>query len=72
MVDLMFDHFRDRALKELVALPRLREIDWRIDIKSASDGAARISVPTVIVQLAVEDAKKDDGKDNKLVRSLSP
>lgn len=36
-----------------ISLPKLAEIDWRIDVKSASE-RGRMSVPTVLVQLQVE------------------
>jgi len=47
--------WRESAVKSLVSLPRLQNIDWRIDIKNSSDHLARMSVPSVIVQLQVEE-----------------
>lgn len=37
-----------------VSLPRMQGLDWRIDVKSASDQNARLSDPTVIVDLKVK------------------
>ena len=45
--------WREASLQSQVSLPRLQNIDWRIDIKSASNEMSRMSVPTVIVQLGV-------------------
>jgi len=47
--------WREAAVKDQVHLPRLMDIDWRIDIKSASESISRMSVPTVIFGLKVED-----------------
>jgi hypothetical protein len=42
-----------QVLHSQVSLPRLQEIDWRLDLKSASDSMHRMNVPTVLVQLKV-------------------
>ncbi|KAH3763204.1 hypothetical protein Pelo_4982 [Pelomyxa schiedti] len=39
------------------SLPKLRKFDWRIDVRSASDTMARMSVPCVLVQMEVETPK---------------
>lgn len=36
-----------------VGLPKLLDVDWRLDIKSGSDSMARMAVPTVLVRLEV-------------------
>jgi len=46
--------WRDAAVNDQPTLPKLQSIDWRIDLKSASDKMTRISVPSVIVQLEVD------------------
>jgi len=48
--------WREAAIKNQVSLPLLQNIDWRIDIKSASDHLSRMSIPTVLVQLQVADS----------------
>ena len=47
--------WRQQTLNSQLSLPKLKEFDWRIDIKSASDTSARLSIPTAIVQMKVED-----------------
>lgn len=42
-----------QVLFNQVSLPRLQEIDWRLDLKSASDAMHRMNVPTVLVRLKV-------------------
>ena len=42
-----------QVLHSQVSLPRLQELDWRLDLKSASDSMHRMNVPTVLVQLKV-------------------
>jgi len=61
--------WREASLQSQVSLPRLRNIDWRIDIKSASNEMSRMSVPTVIVQLGVEQLPEKVGEKTK-VRSI--
>lgn len=36
-----------------VSLPRLVDMDWRVDIKTSSDSIARMAVPTCLLQLKV-------------------
>ena len=36
-----------------VSLPRLVNFDWRVDVKTSSDSAARMAQPTCIVQMKV-------------------
>jgi len=36
-----------------ISLPRFQDIDWRVDITSASDQMHRMNLPSVIVQLKV-------------------
>eukprot|EP00727_Mastigamoeba_balamuthi_P012043 m51a1_g7461 hypothetical protein (306) ;mRNA; r:149423-150508 len=36
------------------SLPRLEGLDWRVDIRSASDAVARMAAPTVLVQMRVQ------------------
>ena len=51
------------ANRPQVSLPRLEDVDWRIDIKSASE-KGRMSVPTVLVQMNIQKNKtKVDAPD---------
>ncbi|KAJ8023969.1 COMM domain-containing protein 9 [Holothuria leucospilota] len=38
-----------------VSLPKLVDFDWRVDIKSSSDSLSRMSVPTCILQLKIQE-----------------
>eukprot|EP00051_Salpingoeca_urceolata_P027678 m.482735 g.482735 ORF g.482735 m.482735 type:complete len:192 (-) comp22649_c0_seq1:92-667(-) len=54
--------WRDRTLSSQLSLPQLKEFDWRIDIKTSSDLISRMSLPTCLVQMKVEDLpEKSDG-----------
>ncbi|XP_004343058.1 COMM domain-containing protein 9 [Capsaspora owczarzaki ATCC 30864] len=44
-----------QSIDEQVSLPRLVDFDWRIDIKTASDSASKMAVPTVLLQMKVRD-----------------
>ena len=35
----------------VVSLPHLVDFDWRVDVKTSSDNAARMAQPTCIVQM---------------------
>lgn len=48
--------WRQAALGEQPSLPRLLDVDWRVDIKSASEQIDRMAVPTLLVSMRVEDA----------------
>lgn len=36
-----------------VSLPRLVDLDWRVDIKTSSDSISRMAVPTCLLQMKV-------------------
>ncbi|NXA82474.1 COMD9 protein, partial [Thryothorus ludovicianus] len=38
-----------------VSLPRLVDMDWRVDIKTSSDSIARMAVPTCLLQLKIQE-----------------
>ena len=47
-----------------VSLPRLVDMDWRVDIKTSSDSISRMAVPTCLLQLKVMSvAVKDVGSN---------
>ena len=48
--------WKSQTLKNEVSLPRLVDFDWRVDMKAASDSVNRMTQPTCLVQLKVEDA----------------
>lgn len=63
--------WRQKELDHGISLPKLKSLDWRIDIKTASESNQQMSVPTLLVQLAVEDSAVED--TSKLVQfELTP
>eukprot|EP01112_Ceratiomyxa_fruticulosa_P011366 TRINITY_DN3076_c0_g1_i1.p1 TRINITY_DN3076_c0_g1~~TRINITY_DN3076_c0_g1_i1.p1 ORF type:complete len:192 (-),score=41.27 TRINITY_DN3076_c0_g1_i1:89-664(-) len=46
--------WRDASISSISSLPRMTKMDWRIDVKSASDSVYRMSVPTVLVGIQVQ------------------
>ena len=53
--------WRAAAVESRVALPRLVDFDWRVDVKTASDAVTRMSVPTLLVDLKVQDQPRERG-----------
>ncbi|XP_022082846.1 COMM domain-containing protein 9-like [Acanthaster planci] len=47
--------WRNRSVNSQISLPRLVDFDWRVDIKTSSDTLARMSVPTCVLQLKVQE-----------------
>lgn len=47
--------WRTQAINNQVSLPRMVDFDWRVDIKTSSDSIARMSVPTCILQMKVQE-----------------
>lgn len=39
----------------VVSLPKLKELDWRVDMVTGSDSVSRMSVPTCLVQFKVSE-----------------
>ena len=44
------------AKEATISLPKLVDVDWRVDVKTASDAAFRMAEPTVIVEMSVQEA----------------
>lgn len=53
--------WREVAIKRRVSLPRLVDVDWRVDLKTASDHASSIAVPTAVVAVKVEEQPTQSG-----------
>ncbi|XP_069132244.1 COMM domain-containing protein 9-like [Argopecten irradians] len=49
------NNWRNSALNNQVSLPRLVDFDWRVDIKTSSDTITRMSVPTCVLQMKVQE-----------------
>jgi len=47
--------WRAQAANSQLSLPQLKEFDWRIDIKTSADTVTRMSVPTALVQMKIQD-----------------
>ncbi|XP_061578564.1 COMM domain-containing protein 9 [Cololabis saira] len=47
--------WRTEALSHQISLPQLKDLDWRVDLVTGSDSVSRMSVPTCLVQLKMED-----------------
>nr|XP_033783823.1 TNF receptor-associated factor 6 isoform X3 [Geotrypetes seraphini] len=49
--------WRSEAEISQISLPRLVDMDWRVDIKTASDSVSRMAVPTCLLHIKIrEDA----------------
>ncbi|XP_068673677.1 COMM domain-containing protein 9-like [Montipora foliosa] len=47
--------WRTNAINEQVSLPKLIDFDWRVDVKTSSNAISRMSMPTCIMQLQVQE-----------------
>jgi len=54
--------WRAEAVKSHVSLPRLLDMDWRVDMKTSSDSVARMSVPTCILNLQIQPPSSKVGE----------
>eukprot|EP00033_Pygsuia_biforma_P001937 GCRY01002159.1.p1 GENE.GCRY01002159.1~~GCRY01002159.1.p1 ORF type:complete len:190 (+),score=45.95 GCRY01002159.1:150-719(+) len=55
VIETHHDEWRAELIEQRVSLPRLLEMDWRVDIKSASSDVSSMSIPTALISLKVED-----------------
>jgi len=54
-------HWKQHIANNLVFLPKLVEFNWRVDVKSSSDSLSRMSVPTCLLQLQVQEPLQQYG-----------
>eukprot|EP00049_Salpingoeca_infusionum_P022923 m.9570 g.9570 ORF g.9570 m.9570 type:complete len:193 (-) comp5467_c0_seq1:370-948(-) len=47
--------WNEQAIVDQTSLPKLVDFDWRVDVKVSSDDVARMSMPTTIVNMKVND-----------------
>ncbi|KAM8939014.1 COMM domain-containing protein 9 isoform 1-T1 [Pelodytes ibericus] len=47
--------WKSDILVSAVSLPRLVDLDWRVDIKTSSDSVARMAVPTCLLQMKIQE-----------------
>uniref|UniRef100_A0A8C3HEV0 COMM domain containing 9 n=1 Tax=Chrysemys picta bellii TaxID=8478 RepID=A0A8C3HEV0_CHRPI len=66
--------WRSEAQSSQISLPRLVDMDWRVDIKTSSDSIGRMAVPTCLLQLKVVDCETcytEEGEGKGRVHSLT-
>nr|BAG61072.1 unnamed protein product [Homo sapiens] len=47
--------WRTEAQANQISLPRLVDLDWRVDIKTSSDSISRMAVPTCLLQMKIQE-----------------
>ncbi|XP_016125331.1 COMM domain-containing protein 9 [Sinocyclocheilus grahami] len=47
--------WRNEALSGQISLPKLVDLEWRVDMKTASDSLSRMAVPTCLLQMKLQD-----------------
>ncbi|XP_023697931.1 COMM domain-containing protein 9 isoform X1 [Paramormyrops kingsleyae] len=60
MTKILLEHspaWRNEALANQISLPRLLEMDWGVDMKTCSDSAGRMAVPSCLLHMKVQDAQ---------------
>ncbi|XP_008296345.1 COMM domain-containing protein 9 [Stegastes partitus] len=56
--------WRTEAVSDQVSLPQLKDLNWRVDLVTSSDSVSRMSVPTCLVQLKMEDPCPSAGSES--------
>ncbi|XP_061077175.1 COMM domain-containing protein 9 isoform X1 [Conger conger] len=68
LTKILLEHsptWRNDALSsQTVSLPQLVDMDWRVDMKTASDSVRRMAVPTCLVHMKVQDPLAQGGGDS--------
>ncbi|KAM9301937.1 LOW QUALITY PROTEIN: COMM domain-containing protein 9 [Gastrophryne carolinensis] len=47
--------WRGEVQNTSISLPRLVDLDWRVDIKTSSDSVTRMAVPTCLLQMKIQE-----------------
>ncbi|KAM6459771.1 COMM domain-containing protein 9 isoform 1-T2 [Liasis olivaceus] len=47
--------WRNEAQASQISLPRLVDMDWRVDIKTSSDNISKMAIPTCLLQLKIQE-----------------
>ena len=47
--------WKTQAMASQVSLPKLVDFDWRVDVKTSSDAITRMSMPTCLLQLKIQE-----------------
>eukprot|EP00937_MAST-01D_sp_MAST-1D-sp2_P002916 g2916.t1 len=53
--------WREAAIMSMPSLPSLLDVDWRVDIKTATERVGRMAVPTVLVDLKTRQQPSSAG-----------
>ncbi|XP_064169117.1 COMM domain-containing protein 9 [Anguilla rostrata] len=67
LTKILLEHsptWRNDALSSQISLPQLVDMDWRVDMKTASDSVSRMAVPTCLVHMKVQDPLALGGGDS--------
>ena len=51
--------WRKASVDGRVAMPRLVDVDWRVDVKTSAEALTRMSVPTLLVDMKVGALRGD-------------
>ncbi|XP_029064766.1 COMM domain-containing protein 9 isoform X1 [Monodon monoceros] len=58
--------WRAEAQTNQISLPRLVDLDWRVDIKTSSDSISRVAIPTCLLQMKVRPLScSPEGKEGQ-------
>ncbi|XP_004607964.2 COMM domain-containing protein 9 [Sorex araneus] len=58
LTKILLEHlsaWRTEAQNNQISLPRLVDLDWRVDVKTASDSISRMAVPTCLLQMKIQE-----------------
>uniref|UniRef100_A0AAA9SC08 COMM domain containing 9 n=1 Tax=Bos taurus TaxID=9913 RepID=A0AAA9SC08_BOVIN len=55
LTKIILEHVAERSCIPTVSLPRLVDLDWRVDIKTSSDSISRMAVPTCLLQMKIQE-----------------
>ncbi|NXG44781.1 COMD9 protein, partial [Psilopogon haemacephalus] len=47
--------WKNEAQESQISLPRLVDMDWRVDIQTSSESISRMAVPTCLLQLKIQE-----------------
>ncbi|XP_066524634.1 COMM domain-containing protein 9 [Hoplias malabaricus] len=53
--------WRNDALTTQISLPKLVDMEWRVDMKTASDSASRLAVPTCMLHMKIQHSPSESG-----------
>ncbi|XP_051578703.1 COMM domain-containing protein 9 [Myxocyprinus asiaticus] len=57
--------WRNEALSSQISLPKLVDMEWRVDMKTSSDSLSRMAVPTCLLQMKLQDSPCINGSPSE-------